>query len=109
MWNKLPDSFPEIDEFVLWRTEQGNYFVREVGKDDFDWWNGVDRYGRHILPRCTHWAKIHPLDEEFNQDVLWEEAIELLNQEIEYTVDGTCYLHPLVKEILSEKYVITRK
>lgn len=51
----LPQQLPEDDEFVVWRTEEGNYFVREIDKDDFDWWNGSDVM-RGV--KCTHWARI---------------------------------------------------
>lgn len=64
-WIELKEGceMPEIDEFVLWRNENGNYFVREIDKDDNDWWNGNDGDPDAIElfgagPKCTHWTRI---------------------------------------------------
>lgn len=53
-------EMPEIDEFVLWKREDGNYFVREIDKDDNAWWKG-DAEADELFgtrSKCTHWAKI---------------------------------------------------
>lgn len=65
-----PPEMPEFDEFVLWRREDGHYFVSEIDKDDYDWWNGrqtkdplKDGYETRIEgTKCTHWARI-PFEE----------------------------------------------
>jgi len=45
-------EMPQIDELVLWRAHDGNYFTSAIDKDDFDWWN--------VTPRCTHWSRVTP-------------------------------------------------
>jgi len=60
-WIKLQPGceMPEIDEFVLWHTEDGSYFVAEIDKDDSDWWNGEPLDGgKQWRPKCTHWKRI---------------------------------------------------
>jgi hypothetical protein len=53
-WIELKEGceMPEIDELVLWRGEDENYFTSAIDKDDGDWWN--------VTPRCTHWSRITP-------------------------------------------------
>jgi len=48
VWHKVSDKLPEYDEYVLWHTEAGHYFVEARDKDGdiFD------------LGQVTHWAKI---------------------------------------------------
>lgn len=55
----LPElqKLPEIGVPVLWKTEEGQYFVREIaGEDDYDWWNG-DIPGLRTT-KCSHWSPI---------------------------------------------------
>lgn len=83
MWIELKEGceMPDYDEYVLWRTEDGNYFVREIDKDDNDWWNGKEHPDAlESYPRCTHYRRIVGPDEseEPNQDQLWEEIMEKL-------------------------------
>lgn len=106
-WVKLETGckMPDYDKFVLWCNVEGNFFVDAIDKDDPTWWLGT--HGHRGI--CTHWANIQPPDEEPNQDILWDEAIEMLNHEIECPIGIAPYLHPAVKEMLSEKYLITRK
>jgi hypothetical protein len=64
-WVSITDGceMPEIDEFALWRTEEGNYFVKEIDKDDGPWWKGEEGTGNPFQVKCTHWAKItNPLN-----------------------------------------------
>lgn len=85
-WTKLEPGcqMPEIDEFVLWRTECGHYFVREIDKDDNDWWNGNPSCkGTSWTPVCTHWKRIEDGDEP-DQDILWGEvSIQLQDANLE--------------------------
>jgi hypothetical protein len=54
-------EMPEIDEDVLWRRENGNYFVSCRDKDDYDWWNDILRFDERIEgSKCTHWSIITP-------------------------------------------------
>lgn len=60
-WIKLNRGceMPEIDESVIWRREDGLFFVREIDKDDNRWWKGD--FGENPFgnsPKCTHWARI---------------------------------------------------
>lgn len=56
-------ELPDYDEYVLWRTEEGNYYVEAIDKDDADWWNGTPtNNGTSCRPTCTHWARI-PFEE----------------------------------------------
>lgn len=82
-WIRLETGcqMPEINEFVLWRTEDGNYFVREIDRDDVAWWRG----GNMIGPVCTHWKKITIPDEEPDQDILWDELVSKIFDGVDYT------------------------
>lgn len=104
MWIKLEPGcqMPEIDEFVLWRTEEGNYFVAEIDKDDPDWWNGTPLDGgQQWRPKCTHWKKITGPDEEPDQEAPWYEAIDAF-----YALDAG---HSEEVQHLKSLYTITRK
>lgn len=97
-WIKLEPGckMPEIDEFVLWRTQDGNYFVREIDKDDWDWWNhGETDWGTAI----THWARIPDPEEQISQNDLWEE----IDQEY------SSYSPYETLKSLKSKYIISRK
>jgi hypothetical protein len=60
-WIELKEGckMPDYDVQVLWRTFDGNYFVRMIDREDCDWWNGTPECeGRSWGPQCTHWAYI---------------------------------------------------
>jgi hypothetical protein len=64
-WVSIVDGceMPAIDEFVLWLREDGNYFVKEIDKDDGPWWKGEEGTGNPFQVKCTHWARItNPLN-----------------------------------------------
>jgi hypothetical protein len=48
-WKRIGDvlTLPQIDEYVLWYTFDGNYFVECLDKDGNAW-----------LKHCTHWRKL---------------------------------------------------
>lgn len=46
-WNSKGFFLPSYDEYVLWYTEEGNYFVEALDKDGNDW-----------LKKCTHWMHL---------------------------------------------------
>lgn len=73
-WIELKDGceMPDIDEFVLWRNEHGNFFVRAIDKDDNAWWKGEpwNPGSKYPSPKCTHWKRIAGPFEEDNPDLL---------------------------------------
>lgn len=115
-WTKInksllpePTELPEIDEFVLWRTEEGNYFVSEIDKDDTDWWNGTPTgNGTDCRPACTHWAKITAPDESESsiedQDTLWKEVQKIIEMSSMHA-----YLPSPIIEMIKTRFILTRK
>jgi hypothetical protein len=49
---------PDFDEYVLWRLEDGTFFVESIDKDDTAWWLGVKAFMKGDQKKCTHWCKI---------------------------------------------------
>ena len=50
-WISVEIKLPEIDHFVLWKTEEENHFVTELDKDmDFEWFRK--------RTKVTHWKEI---------------------------------------------------
>lgn len=91
---------PEVDEFVLWRREDGNCYVQEIDKDDDDWWNKDVGWGK-----LTHWARIPPPGEESNQNVLWDQIVLQLNP---LNIEGIGRKEAVINW-LKGKYNISRK
>lgn len=103
-WIKLEPGcqMPEIDEFVLWRTEEGNYFIAEIDKDDTGWWNQDGPGGK-----CTHWKRITGPDEkpDQDQDILWGEVSIQLN---DLNLEGEGRRKEVI-DWLKNKYTLMRK
>lgn len=104
-WIKIEPGcqMPEIDQFCLWRTEEGNYFVKEIDKDDYAWWNGEGPPFEN-LPKCTHWKKITFPDEELNQEELWQDVRDEINGELKHETFPVGML-----TFLKSKYTLIRK
>lgn len=83
-WIELKEGceMPDYDEYVLWETEEANFFVEAIDKDDSDWWNGTPMDGgRNWRPKCVRWARIPRHEDEFNQEELWNEIAHEMDRE----------------------------
>ena len=76
-WIKLEPGckIPDTDEKVIWRHQNGEYGVFEIGKDKY-WFNSI----RHTL---THWARIPHPDEQESQHELWAEVGDIFHKGIQ--------------------------
>lgn len=110
-WIKLEPGceMPDYDLPVIWQTEDGNHFVRDIDKDDNDWWNGKE-YPDALksYPRCTHWAKISFAEEEPDQNILLTELEEEMHEYFSLSYDWG-EISERLREILKEKYILIRK
>lgn len=100
-------AMPEIDEFVIWRREDGNYMICEIDKDDPDWWNGEDGTW-YKGPKCTHWARIEEPSTEPNQEELLEIWNEVATQLNDRNLDAPGRRQGVI-EWLQERYTLSRK
>ena len=48
-WRPIEDGLPDFDEYVLWYTDDGNYFIEALDKD-----------GDMIRVKVTHWMPLPP-------------------------------------------------
>ncbi len=53
-WISVKDRLPEIDTYVIWVTESGFMFIKEIDKDDGAWWKEKTAYSGNI----THWMPL---------------------------------------------------
>ena len=104
-WIELKEGceMPDYDVPVLWRTEDGNYFVREIDKDDPAWWNGEPECeGRSWVPKLTHWSHISDPEDQEELWLLVKETLYWLGKMPNSLID------PVILR-LKEKYTISRK
>lgn len=110
MWHEISkDGLPEIDEFVLWRREDGVCFVREIDKDDYAWWNGEGPVSAIEFPKCLYWMRIPDICP--SQAELWEKAYEEID---DLARDQPGYALPWsgrdrILEPIKSQFFITRK
>ena len=106
-WIEIKEGckMPDYDEPVEWATEDGNYFIDAIDKDDPAWWNGEPMDGgRSWRLKCTHWRKIIGPSEELNQDILWDE----FNKEVaNNSLNGPLLDYTILR--LKRLYTIIRK
>jgi len=57
-WISVTDKLPDIDEYVLWRLENGSVFQEAIDKDwDKEWFDGFFKGYKNTGP-IAHWMKV---------------------------------------------------
>ncbi len=111
-WIELKEGceMPDYDVPVLWRREDGNYFVRDIDKDDDTWWHGHESDDVfQCSTRCTHYRYIDGPSEEPNQDDLFGELEAIIDNELLKEYGPHYMVSAQTIKYLKDSYTLIRK